>query len=272
MGSRDGCSPYAGAYPQRRPEPRINCTPGGGVRMPYYNGPCPRQGMYPQGSAGPMPQNDCFGDDDDGDDDEMDDDDEGGACALPDDICPLQNVRSSQPPPKNMTAEQEELRSYEAKVSQELIRDNYCPGTIQDTTNRQVDFNKKAFSLALKGDQIRRELPSPEPITLIEAFIRRYRYDKKMIFKEQIENVKDGSGAVVDEQMRLVDDYFKTQHNTELTRALKSFIKADKIYSISQSSADSKPFDLELYNGILQRENIEIKVYSGNTKPAEGGQ
>ncbi|XP_037939577.1 uncharacterized protein LOC119672566 isoform X10 [Teleopsis dalmanni] len=123
---------------------------------------------------------------------------------------------------------------------QKLIKDENCPGAIVETLQGKLDFNNLSFKVTLgENYKVNPNLPEVEPISLIEAFLKRIQVEK-----DNIESYKRSANFrdTFNFKVRGIFSYYDSQFNTELNAAIKTFILADLIYKNCHPPIHAQPF------------------------------
>ncbi|KAM7356596.1 uncharacterized protein ACRADG_002273 isoform 4-T4 [Cochliomyia hominivorax] len=164
---------------------------------------------------------------------------------------------------------QDTQRSALRKVEIEnLVKDAYCPGIIQDTIDGRENFNDFSFNITLNQDtrdvNLCERPPLDDPMTLLEAFSMR-------IEKERLALIKDLHEEATKEQIEdSIQEYFAKQNPSDLNRSIKSFLLAEHLQDHEQV-VESKGTSLEaevqkLITTFPDNAKVKLTCYTGHTK------
>jgi len=139
-----------------------------------------------------------------------------------------------------------------------LAKDSYCPGTIQDAADGNVNYNALVLNLMKDTFGSIPKDPGPyAPYSLLELFGRRIHNERNQV-KHFLGDSKTSGTAEI-------DAYFLQKVNNDTNRAISSLLKAEKAIQVNETPA-SADYDLNVNKLEVNLPNCLLAVaYMGTT-------
>nr|XP_043066688.1 uncharacterized protein LOC108128402 [Drosophila bipectinata] len=162
---------------------------------------------------------------------------------------------------------------------QYLVKDSFCPGTIQESLNGQGNFNEHAFEISFAGEIPTKPYPV-DPISMLEAIKMRIDIEREEIQKAKQkewerkhgprEKTKDGKPKQVGPlHLNDIDDYFETRNHSEVNDGVAAFLRAEAEFKGMNKGTDSGfQAEVNTLETNLFDDKIKVNLYNATTHPS----
>ncbi|KPU78607.1 uncharacterized protein Dana_GF10548 [Drosophila ananassae] len=162
---------------------------------------------------------------------------------------------------------------------QYLVKDSFCPGTIQESLNGQGNFNEHAFEISFAGSVPSKPYPV-DPITMLEAIKMRIDIERDEVRKAKQkewerqhgtrEKTKDGkpkhAGPI---QLDDIDAYFEAQNHSEVNDGVAAFLKAEtEFHELNRVTDSGFQAEVNTLETNFFDDKIKVNLYNATTQPS----